>query len=350
MTSTEDRRKKYLKAQEEHELKMLATNESLINDFKHFSKKRGVLLTDECFSYSPHLGILASFPNLIESLNLGFSIDKEGLVDIGALCSNYKKNIVTPGLLYGTNHILMAHPFFRRNLNKNSNWAPRFIELFWGINDEKLEVCIALDHNRVRINVDDSSYFEFDTWYGATFCNNIPSIKDGVVKLRPPSDIDEFENDFLFGNAYSLDILWKTKNGIKSFQAEEFMTENIMIRKNGADVYPVRYLHAEFDARNNYFRHLDGAVHFYTVDEYFERRDSDFNYNSKNLHQIKTMSEKLFKINGQVSIENFLTLTSHFLTGDPLIIEYFEGKYPAHVEETLTIIRRNRQNNSDTEH
>ena len=33
----------------------------------------------------------------------------------------------------------------------------------------------------------------------------------------------------------------------------------------------------------NYFRHFDGAIHFYTENEYLSRRDSDFNYNSKTL-------------------------------------------------------------------
>ncbi|OCA73963.1 hypothetical protein BBI00_06265 [Chryseobacterium arthrosphaerae] len=37
------------------------------------------------------------------------------------------------------------------------------------------------------------------------------------------------------------------KNNIKSFQAEEFKTEEIKIIKNNVEYFPVRYIHAEYE-------------------------------------------------------------------------------------------------------
>ena len=105
----------------------------------------------------------------------------------------------------------------------------------------------------------------------------------------------------------------------------------------------MRYAHAEFDLEQNYFRHFDGAIHFYTQEEYYDRRDSDFNYNSKNDVKIKTLSEKIFKFNGKIGIEFWIEFLGHFMTGNPLVIEYFEGKYPEHIEN---IIRKNKEKNS----
>jgi hypothetical protein len=101
----------------------------------------------------------------------------------------------------------------------------------------------------------------------------------------------------------------------------------------------VRYLHAEYDLSLGTFRHVDGAIHYYTEQEYYSRRDSDLNYNAKNSHHIKPASQKLFKMNGSISINTWIEFASHFLAGNPLVFEYFEGTYPPHILELLSKIR-----------
>lgn len=178
-----------------------------------------------------------------------------------------------------------------------------------------------------------------DTWYGAQFNNKIDLIPDGIVKLRPPMDVEYTYISSFFRNSYSLDIKWTTKNNIKSFQAEEFKTEEIKIIKNNVEYFPVRYIHAEYDLQKGYFKHFDGAIHFYNENEYYSRRDSDFNYNNKNQGHIKTLSQKLFKMNGIVSVNTWIKFCSHFFAGNPLIFEYFEDKYPNHINEILEKLR-----------
>lgn len=176
---------------------------------------------------------------------------------------------------------------------------------------------------------------EKDTCYGAKFDRDIGSISDGIVKLRPPLNVEDYLTSFFFSDSYSLDIKWASKERIKSFQAEEFKTDKIKIFRDGVVYFPVRYIHAEYDLDKENFRHFDGAIHFYTETEYYSRRDSDFNYNNKSQSQIKTLSEKLFKMNGQIDVTTWIEFTSHFMTGNPLVFEYFEGKYPKHIDEML---------------
>jgi hypothetical protein len=244
--------------------------------------------------------------------------------------------------------MVMAHPYFRRGYYKNSNFAPRFIEIFSGYNKDTIQKYLAIDNDRVRINVDNSMYMEFDTWYGAKFINTISDIQDGIVKLRPPLGLEPSDIEFFFGNTYSLDIKWTSKNGIKVFQAEEFKADKSRIVKNGNEYYPVKYIHAEFDIHAGTFRHFDGAIHFYTEEEYYQRRENDFNYNSKNSLQLKTLSQKLFKVNGQVTIEEWVNLVSHYLTGNPLIFEYFEGKLPDNILDTVEKLKTSRNKNHNT--
>ena len=337
-----ERQREHFKYLKEEENRILNENAGLINSFKEASEKKGIILADANFKYVSKIGIVASFPNLVEYLCTDFSRDKEGLVDFALLKKNYERQPFANGFLYGDKFMLMANPYFRRGFHEDSNFAPMFIDFFWDFNNPLVTAYVSLDYNRLRINVDNSATMEFDTWYGARFSTDINHISDGVIKLKPPVEIDDFTNSFLFADAYSLDIKWDSKDGIKSFQAEEFKTDKVKIIKDGKEFHPVRYLHAEFDSAKKTFRHFDGAIHFYTHEEYYDRRDSDFNYNIKNNFQIKTASEKLFKMNGTVMIEDWIKFSSQFLTGNPLIIEYFEGKYPENVSEMLDAIKKAR--------
>jgi hypothetical protein len=335
MENMSDFKKKYYQSLIDEEKQKLLDNKDLINSFKKFVSQYNVELKDKDFRYFNSVGIVATYPNLITYFHNQLIPDKEGLMDFDLLSEIYEKKRFAKGYLYAEKYMLMANSYFRRGFYYPNCFEPRFIELYWNLKLPNSKLFISLDLNRVRINVDNSMLLEYDTWYGAKFNKIISEIKDDVVKLRPPLDLDDFDISFFFSDSYALDIKWYTKDNIKTFQAEEFKTENIKVEKDGIEYFPVRYVHAEFDLNENYFRHFDGAIHFYTESEYLRRRDSDFNYNSKSNSHIKTKSEKLFKINGEIDIETWIEYTSHFFSKNSLVFEYFEGKYPDHIIEFL---------------
>jgi hypothetical protein len=347
MKSFQEAQRNYLQAMKREEKEELEKNAGVIHSFKQLVKTSGVDLIDDNFKYVRTIGVIATYPNLVEILCSDFQKDKEGLVDFKLLNSLYEKKQFADGFLYSQNFMLIAHPYFRRGFYETANFAPNFIHLFWDLNDVGIDTFISLDYDRVRINIDSSMYMEKDTWYGANFSKDIATITDGITKLRPPLGVDGLITRTFFPDSYSLDIMWETKNEIKSFQAEEFNNENIKVNIKGIDFHPVRYVHAEFDLKTNNFRHFDGAIHFYTDEEYFARRDSDFNYNSKNSVQIKSYSEKLFKMNGKVTADMWIEFTSHFFTGNYLIFEYFEGKYPDWLSEDIEKVRVYREKNPE---
>jgi len=339
MEELTDFQKQYFQMLREEEIEELSKHAAVISSFKEFMKKKGIELTDANFNFYRTTGVIVSYPNIVNFLHDSLVNDKEGLMSFNRLCQNFTRKQFFNGYLYSDNFMLMANAYFRRGFHKINNYAPRFIEHFWNYSGANVDTYISLDVDRVKINVDSSAYMELDTWYGAQFNKQINSIADGIVKLRPPMDIEQHRISFFFNNAYSLDIKWSTKDNIKSFQAEEFKTEDIKIGKNNVEYYPVRYLHAEYDMDKECFRHFDGAIHFYTEDEYYNRRDSDFNYNNKNKGHIKTLSQKLFKMNGIIDVSTWTKFSSHFLTGNPLVIEYFEGKYPEYISDMLDKVR-----------
>jgi hypothetical protein len=345
MSDETDLQNKYRQQQIEERKEKLQKHSNLIQNFINFCAEKQIVLTIDNFDYVRTIGLVAKFPNLVTLLNPKIIVDKEELISMDILDKEFSKEPFASGFYYSEKYIVMAHPYFRRGHFEANNFAPRFINIFWNYNKEHIEKHISIDNDRVRINVDNTMYMEYDTWYGAKFKKTIGDIEDGIVKLRPPLQLQESDISFFFGNTYSLDIKWSSKKGIKVFQAEEFKTKDIRISKNENEYFPVKYMHAEFDVNEGTFRHFDGAIHFYTEQEYYQRRDEDFNYNSKNSLQLKTLSKKLFKVNGRVEIDDWVTLVSHYLTGNPLIFEYFEGKLPDNVIETIEKITRHRQKN-----
>ena len=344
--SRDERIENYRKHQLEEQAKELSENSELIDSFIEFCESKYIPLSKKNIQYIQTIGIVASYPNLVKLLNENVKVDKEELVSFGILEKEYNRKPFASGFLFSNNYMVMAHPYFRRGHHKNSNFSPRFIDIYWGYNHEKQDKYVAIDLDRVRINVDDSMYMELDTWYGAKFKETIYDIEDGIAKLTPPLDLEPFDIEFFFGNTHSLNIKWYSKEGVKVFQAEEFKTESSKIIKNGKEFFPAKYIHAEFDLNSGTFRHFDGAIHFYTENEYYLRRDTDFNHNEKSEQQIKTLSKKLFKINGEIKINDWVELTSHYLTGDPLIFEYFEGKLPDRIIEIIEKLRISRRKQS----
>jgi hypothetical protein len=319
---------------------------ALIGRFTERAKMKGVFLGASSFEYIPTIGIVAKAPGLAKALIGSIHIEHDGLIAYKDLVPRLPPSRFNAGYFVGSDYMVMAHPCFRRQMQPAANWAPNFIELLWRFEQPGVAKYIAIDENRVRINVDGSVYIERDAWYGAPFDDDVRNIKAGVVKLRPPLDLDPHHLDFLFAKVYCLDVKWSEGGGVKTYQSLELKTEDVQIEIEGKSYFPARYLHAEFDIAANRFRHFDGAIQYFLRDEYLQRRDSDFNMTAKNSEHIKARSKKVFKLNGLLKTEIFVELCSHFYTANPLIFEYFSGSYPAHITDFLSKLEsRNVSNN-----
>lgn len=329
----------HMKDQREFAAAQVLEHRKEIEAFKDFSAKMGVPLTDDNFSYVPTIGIVAYAPGILYHLIQNIPQERDGVIRFDKLTKIYRSNIRQPGYFQADNFMLMAHPYFRREMHGVNNFAPSFIDLFWSFEDAAVIRYIAIDEDRVRVNVENSFYRELDTWYGPPFNDDISKIQNDIVKLRPPIDLKPIYVKFFFADTYCLDIKWTQKGSIKTFQALEFKTENSYLIHDNKCFFPARYLHAEFDLDLGFFRHFDGAIQCYTESEYLQRRDSDFNYNVKNSTQIKARSRKVFKLNGKLETKKWVEFSSHFLAGNPLVHEYFTGHYPEYVNKVIGKIR-----------
>lgn len=329
----------YFEGLKDQSRKRLAGEADLLARFTDMAASKGVVLGADSFEYIQTLGIVAKAPGIARKLLGPIAAERDGLLPFNEIVRRLPDSHLDGGCFVGPDFILMAHPCFRRNMSLMNNWAPQFIDLFWALDGPGIEKYIALDEDRVRIDVDGMGYVEADTWFGAPFNEDIGDIKPGIVKLRPPLDLDTDAVSMIFTDAYCLDVKWSESDGIKTFQALEVKSERTQIEVDGQRYFPARYLHAEYDLNAGCFRHFDGAIQLFTEDEYFQRRDSDFNMTMKNPAHIKARSTKVFKINGPLKAAEWVEFCCQFFAKNPLSFEYFCGDYPKSVTEAIERMR-----------
>jgi len=317
----------------------LEENSTKVEQFLTYCLDKKIHITKDDIDFLHTIGLYVYGDKITERLISDVKKDKDNLYSIKELYEKVGAKKIQDGFFDTGDFILIADSSFRRGFHENSNFAPHFISIFWKIEDPKLDLYISLDSNRVRIDDGSAGYFEADTWYGAAFERDIIHIQDGLVKLTAPMDIKPEYLSFLFNNVLALDVKWSSKGQIKTFQAIEFLSDNVTVNRMGQELHPARYIHAEFDLQSKKITHFDGAIQYFTKSEYLERRYSDFNHDQKSKNQLKGVYKKIFKINGAIDIEPWVELTSHFFTGNPLIIEYFSGEVDSHTLEVLEKIR-----------
>lgn len=337
-------RETYFRQQKEQEKFQLSKHADAISKFITFAASRGAILTMANISYVQKIGIVATAPGLLEQLTGKFQRERDRLFSFDILEENFISSRSHAGYFQAANFIPMAHPLFRRGMHGMNHFAPCFIDLFWAFERDGVSKYIALEDDRVKLDIDFGYAIEMDTWYGAPYHEDIPKIKNDISKLRPPLDIDTGFSSMFFADTYCLDLKWDQKDEIKTFQALEIKSEKTYLFIDNEKYFPARYIHAEFDLAERRFRHFDGAIQYYSEQEYIQRRDSDFNYNAKHREHIKAPSKKLFKLNGWIDVETWAEFCCQFLAGNPLIHEYFTGKYPNHISEALEKYRAHDSN------
>ncbi|MHB8950600.1 MAG: hypothetical protein ACYC4S_16315 [Rhodoferax sp.] len=156
---------------------------ALISRFTELAAKSGVLLGSSSFEYIQTIGIVANAPGLAKALLGSIHVERDGLFAYNDIAQRLPPSQFQAGYFVGSDYMVMAHPCYRRQMNPKANWAPKFVELLWEFEQPEVTKYIAIDEDRVRINVDGFAYFEEDTWYGAPFDDDVRNIKGWSEQL-----------------------------------------------------------------------------------------------------------------------------------------------------------------------
>jgi len=98
---------------QESELKQ---HSKIIIDFLDYCEKREIKITSNDISYIQTIGIVATFPNIVNLLNPKVKVDKEELVDFNLLTKEFNIKSFFSGYLFSETYMVMASQIVRAEL------------------------------------------------------------------------------------------------------------------------------------------------------------------------------------------------------------------------------------------
>jgi hypothetical protein len=171
---------------------------------------------------------------------------------------------------------------------------------------------IAIDHSKLLSKQVYSELIELDRWYGIPFnAEELDNPNIGGLTVLT----NELQTSSITPRSDRTEFFWSHRRGIKTLQVEELSNYG----KRFDHYYFNRYVHSERDIQAQAFRHLDGAVKVYLQDSYPQRMASNMPNELKSHTKIK-----LWRIDGDISLEEWSDLISFFYRSNHMILEYLD--------------------------
>lgn len=236
--------------------------------------------------------------------------DKDGLIPIKSLVP------LGPGLFdAGDGLILFAHPFFRRALSRLNTLNEPFLGRFQKIAAEQsasLTARIAVDPDLVGLKRSVMSTIELEYWWGPKFSNDLGRISYGVTRHEADPRTK------CFHGISRTEFGWYEQNENPTFECEE--VRDIETLGAGKGKFGCRFVHSIVNPERKTAFHLDGAIRLYDEDGMIARSEVDFKDAGR-----KTDYTKLWRVDGEISLESWKELISHYFRDNHLVGEYFGG-------------------------
>lgn len=249
------------------------------------------------------------FPELLSVL------DRDGLIYIKDLKNHFTYKSQGVFIHNSRPLCIYAHNYFRRSLSRHNSLHYIFLdEMMKHDSNENVTIRLAIDWDLIGYAPDFLQTMEYEYWFGPKFNDDISKIAAGVTKHQA----SEFERKYYGISA--TEFVWKDNDELKEFEMEE-------LRENEAptidDFYGCRYIHSIYDSTKSTFAHFDGAIRGYDTELYLERigvKMTDFGRRSN--------YKKIFRIDGQLALQDWKSLILNYMQGNPLVYEYFDIAKP----------------------
>lgn len=153
---------------------------------------------------------------------------------------------------------------------------------------------------------------------------SFPEVSSGTLTVHQRISDPDIANwlNLLFEGLSHIEVMWSRRDHLKSVQIEE-LVHSSSNRFIDSDEILVAYLHSIWDCSVAQFVHIDGAVKSYSRANY----DSRFNTTMNKFDSKADNYKKLFRLDTQLSLNEWADLVSKYFYNDELIIEYLSGTF-----------------------
>lgn len=266
-----------------------------------------VFLKRECSSVIDKNIAKKLFPELYPSNEQ----DKRSLINLRDLVP------IAPGVFEYKGVAIFAHRFFRKSFSQINNFNIFFLSRFQNLlEDESLDLKIALDPHAIGLVATYSKPIELDYWRGPKFQESLNDIPTGVT-VHKASESEKF-----FTGIEETNFWWHLQNGIQSLECEELRVTPTLDSNtlNHEEFYGCKYIHSMVNPEEGFPYHLDGAIRAYSEDSFINRLDVDISKAGKD-----TDYYKLWRVDGEINITIWKELIYDFYKENNTITEYFAG-------------------------
>jgi hypothetical protein len=118
-----------------------------------------------------------------------------------------------------------------------------------------------------------------------------------------------------------IEVMWSLRDGIKSVQIEELIPLESGRNRLADGQVCNRFVHAQWNPREQRFIHFDGSVMIYEAKSYQERLGTDM----KKFGGKASSKKKLFRLDGPLQLPAWCRLVTKYFEENELIAEYLGG-------------------------
>ena len=274
----------------------------------------------EVLTYVFRLDIGVSWaPGEVYRLCPGLEFDKDELLVGPENFLNYTKD----GVFYQDKQVIRYHDYFYKyNLGLSGgfiDWFIRYVKhaapLNFGLRINGDLVIDAASHSTylTKAFIRGPKGLTKDMLQDPEF----PEDPSGTVTVHQRIDEDSLASKLF--PLIRTEVMWSIRDGIKTIQIEELVQAKNSLSGIESEVYN-RYLHSRWDPISQCFVHLDGAVKVYSGSEYESRCKTDIKKTEKADGYFK-----LFRVDGEITLEIWEELTVRFFYQNELVLEYLGG-------------------------
>jgi hypothetical protein len=244
--------------------------------------------------------VLAAVPELTERL------DDDGLIDVTGLDAR-------PHGLFVGGYSLHYHQLLRRSFGSNIHYG-LIATVLATAGRLPARARLAVDERRLRLESEHEELEERDYWHGQQLSE---SFLDDLNATGETVHGDPHGGQSLWSPYAAISVRWTSDPPLKTVQIEEYLPLKV---GEEAPWVLARYLHAIRDTAAKAFVHCDGAVKAYDPSTYplsqrdFRRREKSARY------------RKVFRLDGEFSVEAWSALTAQWFRGNQLVLEYLAGQ------------------------
>ncbi len=264
------------------------------------------LIGDEKFLYASSASVCSpglakrAFKDLFENT------DKDGLVEI------HKLRQLDHGVFEVGELLIFASECFRRSISRHNTFNSELLDTIGTIDSSKNSVKIKLDEDMIGLKSTYKHSIELAYWWGPKFNDDLSLIPPGITR----HEANEYQK--LYSGISRTEFWWHEQDGLKTLECEEVL--DIPSYGLGADAFGCRYLHSIIYPLPGNSIHIDGAIRKYDELKMLERLDKPISEAGRH-----TEYTKYWRIDGDISIEQWKELLTHNFRDNSLVGEYLGG-------------------------